>query len=158
MRRAWWLVSPGNPLKREGPAPLDRRLARAAEVADDPRIAVTGIEAELGTRYTADTLAALRRLRPDLRLIWLMGADNLAQLHRWRDWRNIAAHHPMGVLARPGLRVAARVSPAAQALERFRLREPGLLPRRGPPAWCLVNIPMRADSSTAIRARGGWRR
>ncbi|PRY93759.1 nicotinate-nucleotide adenylyltransferase [Hasllibacter halocynthiae] len=158
LSRAWWLVSPGNPLKPDAPAALERRLARARAVATDPRIAVTGIEAALGTRYTAETLAALRALRPDLRLVWLMGADNLVQFHRWRDWRGIAAHHPIGVLARPGLRVAARTAPAAQAMERARVRAPGLLLRRGPPAWCLVNIPMRGESSTAIRARGGWRR
>lgn len=156
--RVWWLVSPGNPLKADAPAALARRLGRARAVAADPRIAVSDAEATLGTRRTADTLAALRALRPDLRLIWLMGADNLVQFHRWGDWRSIAAHHPIGVLARPGLRVAARTSPAARALERFRLREPRLLLRRGPPAWCLVNIPMHAASSTAIRERGEWRR
>ena len=158
LERAWWLVSPGNPLKPDAPAALERRMARARAVAEDPRIAVTGIEAALGTRYTAETLAALRRLRPDLRLVWLMGADNLAGFHLWRDWRGIARRHPIGVLARPGLRVAARVSPAAQAMERDRVRAPALLLRRGPPAWCLINIPMRADSSTAIRSRGAWRR
>ena len=158
LARVWWLVSPGNPLKPRGPAPMAARLAAAARLARHPGIEVTDVEARLGTRYTAETLAALRARRPDVRFVWLMGADNLAQFHLWRDWRSIAAHHPIGVVARPGLRVAARLSPAARALGRHRL--PGarsrLLARAEPPAWCLVNAPMSAASSTAIRAAGGW--
>ena len=158
LTRVWWLVSPGNPLKARGPAPMAARMAAAERLARHPGIEVTDVEARLGTRYTAATLAALRARHPGVRLVWLMGADNLAQFHLWRDWREIAAHHPIGVVARPGLRVAARLSPAARALGRHRLRdgESRLLARADPPAWCLVNAPMSPASSSAIRAAGGW--
>ena len=156
--RVWWLVSPGNPLKTRGPAPLAERMATARATMRHPRVAVTDIEAHLGTRVTADTLAALRRLYPGVRFVWLMGADNLAQLHLWRDWRFIMENVPVGVLARPGERISARTSPAAQIYRRFRIpaRASHLLALAEPPAWCFVNVPMRPDSSTAIRARGGW--
>ena len=156
--RVWWLVSPGNPLKPRGPAPLDRRLAHARMLMRHPRVAVTGIEATLGTRYTADTLRGLRRLRPDLRFVWLMGADNLAQLHHWEDWRAIMTTTPVGVLARPGERTAARHAPAAQAFSRFRIpaARSRRLARARPPAWCFVDVPMHSASSSAIRAAGGW--
>ena len=156
--RVWWLVSPGNPLKPRGPAPLARRMARAREVMRHPRVAVTDVEARLGTRHTAQTLAALARLRPDLRFVWLMGADNMAQLHLWEDWRAIVASVPMGVLARPGMRIPARRSKAAAVYARARLapEEAPLLARSRPPAWCLLDLPMVDASSTAIRAAGGW--
>ena len=156
--RVWWLASPGNPLKRRGPAPLALRLARARALMRHPRVAVTGIEAALGTRYTADTLARLRALRPDLRFVWLMGADNLAQLHHWEDWRRIMETVPVGVLARPGDRMAARRAPAARAYARARLpaARSRLLARLAPPAWCFVDVPMHPASSSAIRAAGGW--
>jgi nicotinate-nucleotide adenylyltransferase len=137
--RLWWLVSPGNPLKAQGPAPTD-------------------LEARIGTRYTAETLRWLIRHRPGVRFVWLMGADNLAQFHRWQDWERIMEMVPVGVLARPGSRIAAQMSRAARVYATDRL-EPGQARRLGraaPPAWCFVNMPLVAQSSSAIRARGEW--
>jgi nicotinate-nucleotide adenylyltransferase len=159
--RVWWLVSPGNPLKREGPAPMAQRIARArAVVGHDPRVVVTDVEARLGSRYTAATLARLRRAYPGVRFVWLMGADNLAQLDRWKDWRRIMDSVPVGVIARPGSRLPARSARAAAVYERYRLRaeDGAALPLTPAPAWCFVNVPMTDISSSAIRARGEWRR
>ena len=152
--RVWWLVSPGNPLKEHGPAPLAERLAAARELADDPRILVTGIEAQLGTRRTADTLAALQSRWRGVRFVWLMGSDNLVQFSRWDRWQGIAARVPIGVIARPGSRTAARTARAATILGPHRLPEwrAGTLADQVPPAWVLVNVPMSAMSSSAIRA------
>ncbi|MBZ0123938.1 MAG: nicotinate-nicotinamide nucleotide adenylyltransferase, partial [Roseovarius sp.] len=97
--RVWWLVSPGNPLKSRGPAPLARRIAACRAVLDHPRMAVSDFEARAGTRYTAETVAALQAARPGVRFVWLMGADNLAQLHLWQDWREIVERVPLGILA-----------------------------------------------------------
>ncbi len=156
--RLWWLVSPGNPLKSHAPAPMGERLAHARALLDDPRIVVTDIEARLGSRHTAQTIAHLQRLYPGVHFVWLMGADNLAGFHRWQDWRAIMEMVPVGVIARPGMRGAARASKAAQIMGRFRLRgrEARLLARARPPAWNLINVPMRPHSSSAIRARGAW--
>ena len=71
----WWLVSPGNVLKPvKGMAPLSARYCSARAAARRAPIRVTAIEARLGTRYTVDTLAALRRRYPKKRFVWLMGA------------------------------------------------------------------------------------
>ena len=155
----WWMVSPGNPLKSRGPAPLDQRIERAREVMDHPRVQITDIERQLGTRYTASTLRALQARYRGVRFVWLMGADNLAQFHRWQDWRWIMDNVHVGVLARPGDRISARMSPAARLYVRNRIpgRMSHLLTLSERPAWCFVNVPMVAQSSTAIRAAGGWR-
>lgn len=156
----WWLVSPGNPLKEDGPAPMERRLLRAREVMDHPRVEITDIEARIGTRYTAATLERLRALYPGVRFVWLMGADNLAQFHLWQDWRGIMATTPVGVIARPGTRGAARNSVAAKCFSHAKLpaRASRLLGRCDAPAWCFVNVPMTDASSTRIRAAGKWSR
>ncbi len=156
--RAWWLVSPGNPLKTRGPAPMAARMAAAQEIMQHPRVTVTDIECTLGTRVTAETIAALREVYPGVRFVWLMGADNLAQFHRWRDWRYIMENVPVGVLARPGDRTSARMSPAARAYRAARIpaQQSHRLARAEAPAWCFVNVPMMDLSSTAIRARGDW--
>lgn len=158
--RVWWLVSPGNPLKSRGPAPIGLRLDAARALVDHPRVTVTDIEARIGTHYTAETLARLARLYPGVRFVWLMGADNLAQLHRWQDWRTIIESVPIGVLARPGMRISARRSVAAQVYARYRLSAEAarLLAHRAAPAWCFVNVPMVEASSTAIRMSGTWQR
>ncbi|UXU76220.1 MULTISPECIES: nicotinate-nucleotide adenylyltransferase [unclassified Paracoccus (in: a-proteobacteria)] len=158
--RIWWLVSPGNPLKAHGPAPLPERIAQARRILDDPRVVVTGIEARLGTRMTHDTISELQRLYPGVRFVWLMGADNLVQFDRWDRWRDIARRVPIGVIARPGWRMPARFSRAARILWRWRLpeRRATMLARMQPPAWVLINVPLNKLSSSAIRARLARRR
>lgn len=118
----WWLVSPGNPLKpKEGMAPLPARFASAVAQARRARIRVTAIERELGTRYTVDTIHALQARFPKRDFVWLMGSDNLATFHRWKDWKGIARAVPIAVVARPGYEMAAVASPAAAMLRRFRM-------------------------------------
>ncbi|WP_425328551.1 nicotinate-nucleotide adenylyltransferase [Ruegeria arenilitoris] len=156
--RVWWLVSPGNPLKARGPAPIDQRVEAARSIMQHPKVEVTDIEDLTGTRATADTLAALRRLYPQVRFVWLMGADNLAQFHKWKDWRLIMDTVPVGVVARPGDRISARMSPAARVYGKYRIDGTArhLLGRADAPAWCFVNVPMVDVSSTQIRSKGGW--
>ncbi len=156
--RVWWLVSPCNPLKSRGPAPMARRLAQARRVMHHPRVTVTDLESRLGTRYTAQTVTALVAMYPGVRFVWLMGADNLVQFDAWQDWRQIMDTVPVGVLARPGDRLAARSALAARVYRRDRIAAPasGVLGRRAAPAWCFVNLPLNAVSSSAIRARGDW--
>ncbi len=151
----WWLVSPQNPLKPHAPTDLARRVEAARKLADHPRIKVTGVEAALGTTYTADTLRKLRERLPGVRLVWMMGADNLASFHRWRDWQDIAASVPIAVFNRPGLTLRALSSPAARTLAGSRLRERDAR-RIGsvqPPAWVFLASPHVPLSSTALRAK-----
>lgn len=158
--KVWWLVSPGNPLKSEGPAPMGRRLAQAQAVMDHPKVEVTDIETRLGTRYTARTLQKLQQLYPGVKFVWLMGADNLADFHRWGQWGWIAENVAMGVIARPGRRLSARTSKTATRYAKNRLkgRRCHLLGRSPAPVWCYINVPMVDISSTEIRARGDWHR
>lgn len=158
--RVWWLVSPGNPLKARGPAPMAERMARARAVMAHPRVVVSDIEARLGTRHTAATLQALQARYPGVRFVWLMGADNLAQFHRWDRWEWIITNVPIGVLARPGAGVQARLSRAARVYAGARVSkaQAGGLGWLRAPAWCFADVPMKKLSSTAIRARGEWKR
>ena len=153
--RVVWLVSPGSPLKAaDGYLPLDERAGRAEAVtAGRAWLTVSTVEAALGTRYTADTLARLVALSR-ARLVWIMGADSLASFHRWRDWSGIAARVPVLVVSRPGQAMAALASPAARALWRYRLRDPLALPGHVAPAWAYVHTVHEPVSATAVRAGG----
>ncbi len=154
--RVWWLVTPGNPLKdTSGLAPLDRRVAAARTLARDPRIAVTGLEAEIGVRYTYDTVRYLVAHCPGVHFVWIMGADNLRGFHRWQRWRGIARLVPIAVVDRLGPSLYAAGSVAAQALGRWRIPENAAasLPTRRPPAWVFIHGLKSSLSSTALRAK-----
>ncbi len=158
--RVWWLVSPGNPLKTDAPADLSRRLAAARALVRDRRVTVTDIEARIGTRYTAETLAELQRRYPRVRFVWLMGADNLRGFHRWDRWATIMRQVPVAVLARPGEQLKAGLSPAARRFARWRVPQSraAALPWMTPPAWTLLSGRMLDLSSSELRALGAWRR
>lgn len=151
----WWLVSPGNPLKSaKGMAPLSARLASAERMARHAPIVPTAIETTLRTRFTADTLHKLVRHFPHHRFIWLMGADNLAQFHRWQRWRQIARTLPIAVIARPGYDAAARSAVAMDWLGRFG-HSPGTArrwTRWSLPALVLLHTYPDPTSATARRA------
>jgi nicotinate-nucleotide adenylyltransferase len=149
----WWLVSPQNPLKPvAGMAPLAARLASAKAVARHPRIRPTAIEAELGTQLTIDTVQALKRRFPQVRFLWLMGSDNLAQFHRWAAWREIARTVPIVVMARPDYVGRSQTSPAMGWLRRSRHRSPAGWRNWHLPGLALVNFGLDPQSATAVRA------
>lgn len=149
------MVSPGNPLKpTDGMGAPDWRLATARQIADGRRIVATDIESRLGTRYTLETLHALRRRFPRARFVWLMGADNLVQFPRWNGWRRIAARVPFAVMPRPTYNCRALAGQAARSLHAA--RRPGhttpALADAPSPAWAFVTAAQHAASATAIRA------
>ncbi len=151
---AWWLVSPGNPLKpKVGMAPLAARVRSAQAQARRAPIRVTAIERELGTRFTVDTLRALKRRFPRRRFVWLMGADNLAQFHKWRNWRQIAREMPIAVIARPGYDAGALASPAMAWLRPYRLSAARFRNRCEWSAPALIELRFDPDprSATALR-------
>jgi len=159
--RVWWLVTPGNPLKDQGDLhDLEQRAEAARRIANDPRIDVTCLESVIGTRYTVDTITYLRRRAAGLRFVWIMGADNLAQFHRWQSWRRIAAQVPIAVIDRPPQSFRALAAPAAQALARYRLPEnrAGRLADHRAPAWVFLTGMKLALSSTGLRnPDGSWK-
>lgn len=158
LNEVWWLVSPQNPLKpRAGMAALEKRLAEARRVARHPRIVPTDIERGLGTTRTLDTISALQRRFPHIRFVWLMGADNLAQFHRWWRWRNLARRVPIVVIARPHYVGRSQTAPAAGWLRRWRRSSPAALRSGRLPLFLFLNLGLDPRSATTIRAtRPDW--
>jgi nicotinate-nucleotide adenylyltransferase len=159
--RVWWLLTPGNPLKDAGRLIAMSDRARAArDVADDPRIDVSCLEAVIGTRYTVDTIIHLRRRVSGVRFVWIMGADNLAQFHRWKDWRRIASAVPIAVVDRPPQSFRALAAPAAQAMARYRAPEnqaAGLADRPAPGWVFLTGMKLNLSSSGLRNPDGSWK-
>ncbi len=155
--RVWWMVSPQNPLKsKDDMAPLAQRMESARAMAKHPRIDVTDIETRLGSAFTAETLTLLSRRYPRHRFVWLMGADNLIQIPRWKHWNKIFTRIPIAIFARPSYDSRALFGKAATRYRSSRVSQanvPGLADC-SPPAWAFLEIRRHAASATAIRHRG----
>jgi nicotinate-nucleotide adenylyltransferase len=152
--RIWWIVTPGNPLKDTAElAPLTARLAACRALMPEPRVDITDFEAHIGTRYTLDSLRYLKRRCPAVRFVWIMGADNLRQFHRWQGWREIAALMPIAVIDRPGATLKSISSPAAQTMRARRELEQSsaALAKQKAPRWLMLHGPRSPLSSTALR-------
>jgi nicotinate-nucleotide adenylyltransferase len=153
----WWIVTPGNPLKNTSElAPLTERIRLSERIAGEPRIKVTAFEAGRGLRYTADTLALVKARNPGVDFVWIMGADNLRDFHRWQRWRQIALTFPIAVIDRPGATLSFLSALVTKAFDYARVDEGDapILPRMRAPAWTFIHGPRSLLSSSAIRNAG----
>ena len=154
--RVIWLVSPQNPLKSaRDTAPLQHRLANVRKAVGDGRMIVSDIETRLGSQYTIDTLRLLKARYPGVHFVWIMGADSLKDVHRWRGWTQLMREVPVAVVSRPWASLKARLSPAARRFAHYRrpAREAPLLATMETPAWVYLRGPFNFASSTAMRER-----
>ena len=150
--RVWWMVSPQNPLKLKQPN-YDSRVATVNALGLKPRMEISHMERDFGTNYTIDMIRKAQVRFPRTRFVFLMGADNFAQLPKWKDWQEIAASVPIAVIARPGDGVKPRLSKTARMLSRYRLPEEHaqILQYLQPPHWTFLTPPLNSLSSSTIR-------
>ena len=150
----WWMVTPGNPLKNTNHlAPLADRIRLSEAITRDPRMKVTAFEASYHVRYTADTLALIKARNPGVDFVWIMGADNLRDFHRWQRWRQIAMTFPIAVIDRPGATLSFLSSVMAKTFGYARVDESAAprLARMRAPAWTFIHGRRSWLSSTDIR-------
>ena len=120
LNEIWWMVSPQNPLKTTNEmGDFKLRVESAKIMAKDRRIRVSDIEVDFGTTYTAQTLKKLKEVYPKTNFVWLMGADNLIQITKWRDWKDIFRSVPIAVFTRPTYTSRALTGFAAQRFARL---------------------------------------
>ena len=154
----WWMVSPQNPLKPKQPS-YESRVKTVEALGLPPKMRISHLETRFGTRYTIDTIKVAKNRFPETRFVFLMGADNLLQMPKWRDWHGIMNALPLGVISRPGKNnstLKARLGKAASVYRNNRVPElhSGIVKYCNAPAWCYVTPPMNSLSSSALRANG----
>lgn len=154
--RVIWLVSPQNPLKpAHETASLAERMAGARRFARGRNMIVSDAETRLGSQYTIDVVRGLQARFPGVHFVWIMGADSLANFHRWRGWTQIMAEVPVAVVSRPWISLKSRSAPAARrfAHARVPVEQAKLLAEATPPRWVFLTGPLNFQSSTALRER-----
>jgi nicotinate-nucleotide adenylyltransferase len=150
----WWLVSPQNPLKSaEGMESFESRLKKASNAALNSKIFVTDVEKTLGTQYTVDTLNALTDIFPNMKFIWLMGADNLKQMPLWKNWQEIFSIVPIAVFDRKDYSDQENTGEIAKILSSSKVAEKdvAMILEKELPAWVFVHSNLCNISSTFIR-------
>ena len=155
LSKIWWLVCPENPIKNVTPSDINSRFLASKKIMKHPSVIITDLERKFKTKYTFQTLIKLKKLYPSTKFVWLMGADNLINLHHWKNWDWIMKNIPVGVLARPEEQIKAGLSHAAIKFRNYRLPKEKsiILSNYIPPVWTLSNGPMRNISSTEIRKK-----
>jgi nicotinate-nucleotide adenylyltransferase len=152
LNKIWWLVTPQNPLKdKRNSAPLAQRIASARAVARGRAMVVTDIETSWGTQYSIDLVRKLRARFPGVRFVYILGTDNLLNLHCWRRWQDLMRELPFAFVARPGAGARAQFSPAARRFAHARTQTPRTLMHGAPPAWAVLNAKLISASSTTLR-------
>ena len=150
----WWLVTPGNPLKQQNNlSSLNDRLLQCQRIARHPDIKVTAFEASYSFRYSADTISLLKQRRPGAKFVWVMGADNLANFHKWDRWRDIVQSVPLAIIDRPNSTATPNSTSATHFLAKYRIdeRDSSLLADLDAPAWTFIHGRRSFLSSTKIR-------
>ncbi len=156
--QVWWLVSPQNPLKnKDSLADYKLRFESARGYARHPRIHVSDVELRQNLRYTYKTLRFLKRHHPGVRFLWMMGADNLVQFHRWNEWQKIVHLVPVVVFDRAPYSNRALHSHGYHYMRQFLLKNTGIEPVSGLPAFWYHHMKLAPASSTDIRKRLGKR-
>jgi nicotinate-nucleotide adenylyltransferase len=155
LSKIWWLVCPENPIKSVTPSDVNSRFLASKKIMKHPSVVITDLERKLKTKYTFQTLIKLKKLYPSTKFVWLMGADNLINLHHWKNWDWIMKNIPVGVLARPEEQIKAGLSRTAIKFGNYRLPKEKsiILSNYIPPVWTLSTGPMRNISSTEIRKK-----
>lgn len=101
------IVSPKNPIKLTVSAETGRERYEAAVAAverhPELKVKVDDIELDMpAPQYTIKTLDALAAREPDNTFTFVLGADNLADIRRWRDYGRILADYGVVVYPRKG--------------------------------------------------------
>ncbi len=124
-----WLPA-GRPWQKTGrglASPEHRRAMVELMIAGEPRFAVDDSELERdGASYTIDTVRARLAARPDEQLFLLIGQDQYARLHTWREWRALLGLVTLAVAARDGQAVEASAELQSQPHRLLRLAMPAL--------------------------------
>jgi nicotinate-nucleotide adenylyltransferase len=151
--KIWWLVTPQNPLKAQS-RPLAFRIASARAQAHGARNVVTDLETRLGTRYTVDTIRALKRRYPGVHFVLIGGGDTLTSFHRWLRWRAVMSAVPIAIVAREGSAARTLHSAAFSRFDNAYVRDAATLADCEAPAWTYLRARLDPASSSELRARG----
>lgn len=134
LEQIWFVVSPCNPLKKKESLLNEKHRIRMVRMAIeyDNRFKASSIEFDLPRpSYTINTLTLLNEKYPKIEFSLIIGLDNLATLHKWKNYEALLKNY--------NFYVYPRVYPVEKP------------PLSGHPSVILTGAPIVELSSTFIR-------
>ena len=115
-----WLITKKNPLKKKPYYDLSSRVKLSKKIVKNfkKKIKIEYVEEKIKSSSTYDSLKFLKKLNKKIEYIFIIGADNLIQLHKWNNWKNITNLAKIAVFDREDYSMKALNSIAAKKLNK----------------------------------------
>ncbi len=153
----WWIISPRNPLKKYDILyDFEERVSSAEKVIDTNHISISKLEKDAQIKYTIGTVEYLNTRYLGTKFVWIMGADNLKEFHRWREWDKLALTVPIAIIDRPSSSLDVTSSLFANKYRKYRVDEADAqnLADKKKPAWVFLHSKLNDQSSSQLRNSG----
>ena len=149
----WWLVTPKNPLKINQPASYEERVKNCKSISKNHPIKIKEIEKKIKSKYSYQTIKYLNQNYNNINFMWLMGADNLINFHKWQNANKIFKEIPIVVFRRYGYNEKALKSYTSNLYKNFKLDSKNINIEKfnNLPAWTIIKNKEIKISSTEIR-------
>ena len=151
LNEIWWIVTSKNPFKSKSSL-FSKRYRETRDYVSDKNIKIIKLD-EKKSEFTIDTVLYLKKKYPNYNFIWLMGSDNLIELHKWKSWKEIFYNIPIAIFDRPlysfiltkfrSLVYFRKEKVSKSLIKKFKNFEP--------PAWIFIDGLANFQSSTKIR-------
>ena len=153
LEEVWWLVTPQNPLKISRPANYKERVNNCKLISKNKPIKIKEIEKKINSKYSYQTIKYLNNHYKNINFIWLMGADNLINFHKWQNANKIFNEIPIVVFRRYGYNEKALKSYTSNFYKNFKLNSKNIRIENFSklPAWTIIQNKEINISSTEIR-------
>ncbi len=149
----WWLVTPQNPLKINKPASYKERVRNSRLITKNQPIKIKEIEKKINSKYSYQTIKYLNTHYKNIKFVWLMGADNLINFHKWQNAFKIFNEIPIVVFRRYGYNEKALKSYTSNFYKNFKINDKNINIESfyKLPAWTIIPNKEIKISSTEIR-------
>ena len=156
LNQLWWLVTSQNPLKKKNQlVTIKKRLYSTYAINNNYKIKPQTLELTLGTSFTYDTIKKLNIIMPRVKFYWIMGADNLHNMHYWYNWKEIFYICPIIVVNRDRYLYKSLYSKASRYFWYKRVNIKQIKYKKKLPVWTCLNIRPNSNSSTNLRKNVG---
>ena len=119
LNKLMWLITKQNPLKQKPYLSIKIRIQLSKDMLkNQKKISVKYLDHVVKSRNTFDLLNYLKKNNKKIKLFFLIGSDNLVNLHKWNKWKKIPELAKIVVFARPNYSTKALNSIASKKLKK----------------------------------------
>ena len=151
LQEVWWIVAYKNPFKKKSNS-FNYRFKKVKNFIKFRRIKILKVREDKNI-YAIDTILYIKNKFKNKKFIWLMGTDNLQNLHEWKEWKKIFYNIPIAIFDRPPYSLNITKSKALFFFRKARIKNILLAKTEliSPPSWTFISGLKNHLSSSFIR-------